>query len=122
LRRSCLFLPLISADAIKPIEQVSIFDDKADNLLLEYETALKLARLRRIAIFPLLVGRVDPHGDYITFGKNGEFNVDRFPRAPSKTCSHTPGLYFGRNQIPKQERRSKKKKKKQRNKDASFQG
>ena len=100
LQRSCVFVPLISAAAIKPIERVSIFDDKADNLLLEYETALRLAKAKRIAIYPLLVGTMaagsvvqggetSVRDGYVEFDRS-EFNVERFPNAPSKTFTTAP--------------------------------
>lgn len=93
LKRSCVFLPLVSAAAIKPIEDVSVFDDKADNLLLEYETALRLARQSRITILPLLVGTLAEDGRGGTVESkfaSTEFDVSRFPRGPSKTNSKRP--------------------------------
>ena len=89
LHQSCVFLPLVSAAAIQPIERVSMFDDKADNLLLEYEIALRLAARKRIAILPLLVGTGRSEEDYAPFAGT-EFNVDRFPNGPSKTHHHGP--------------------------------
>eukprot|EP00040_Diaphanoeca_grandis_P017549 m.91691 g.91691 ORF g.91691 m.91691 type:complete len:1252 (+) comp26492_c1_seq1:389-4144(+) len=89
LERSCMFVPLISAKGTKPIEDVSVFDDKADNLLLEYETALKMYLKKQIAIYPLLVGEVDADGNYEKFSPSN-FDVSRFPNGPSKTHSKGP--------------------------------
>eukprot|EP00040_Diaphanoeca_grandis_P013574 m.68693 g.68693 ORF g.68693 m.68693 type:complete len:1221 (-) comp23982_c0_seq1:202-3864(-) len=84
LNRSCMFVPLISAAGIQPIENVSMFDDKADNLLLEYETALRLHSKKQIGIYPLLVGTTDNDGNYVKFAPEN-FDVSRFPNGPSKT-------------------------------------
>lgn len=60
LRRSCLFVPIVSTGACTPIEDVSIFDDKADNVLLEIETSLRLWKKKELGILPLLVGSIAP--------------------------------------------------------------
>lgn len=63
-----MYLPLISEAGTKNIEDVSIFDDVADNFLLEIETALRMYRRKKIGILPLFVGTeataaVDTSGD-----------------------------------------------------------
>eukprot|EP00051_Salpingoeca_urceolata_P018621 m.263300 g.263300 ORF g.263300 m.263300 type:complete len:1146 (-) comp19240_c2_seq14:75-3512(-) len=83
LARSCVFLPIISAAAIKPIEEVSCFDETPDNLLFEYELALRLMQAKRVLVLPLLVGTVD-NGEYVRFSDT-EFDVSRFPNGPSRT-------------------------------------
>eukprot|EP00041_Stephanoeca_diplocostata_P038221 m.1487200 g.1487200 ORF g.1487200 m.1487200 type:complete len:313 (+) comp25185_c1_seq7:3752-4690(+) len=82
LHRSCLFVPLVSTAAHKPIEDVSMFDDRADNVLLEIETALQLHRRKRIGVLPLLVGT---HGADNTYTPFDAFDVSRFPNGPSTT-------------------------------------
>ena len=89
LHRSCLFLPIVSEGALKPIEDVSVFDDMADNVLLEYETALRLKSKKKVAIFPLLVGEVNELEQYVRFSKE-LFDVQRYPNGPSKTKRDSP--------------------------------
>eukprot|EP00050_Salpingoeca_kvevrii_P009559 m.3599 g.3599 ORF g.3599 m.3599 type:complete len:1123 (-) comp2329_c0_seq1:141-3509(-) len=86
LRHSCLFVPIISTAALKPIEQVSEFDEKADNLLYEYELALRQARNKHMCIFPLLVGSYE--GD--EYRPYDDFDVTKFPRGCSKTYRKGP--------------------------------
>eukprot|EP00040_Diaphanoeca_grandis_P036233 m.230330 g.230330 ORF g.230330 m.230330 type:complete len:1313 (-) comp33578_c0_seq2:27-3965(-) len=89
LQRSCLFVPLISEQGTKPIESVGCFDEKADNLLMEYETALKMNKNDMIGIYPLLVGSIDDLGKYEKFGPHN-FDVTRFSNGPSTTRSDAP--------------------------------
>eukprot|EP00035_Acanthoeca_spectabilis_P005576 m.115291 g.115291 ORF g.115291 m.115291 type:complete len:1388 (-) comp13086_c0_seq2:452-4615(-) len=87
LARSCVYLPLVSNSAIAPIEGVSVFDDKEDNLLKEIECALKLSSKGQIGVLPLLVGELDESGAYQRFTR---FDVDRFPKGCSKTDRSKP--------------------------------
>lgn len=82
LERSCLFLPIVSEAAVAPIKEVSANDSKDDNVLLEYETALRLKAARRLVILPLLVGAT--HAAEYNFG---DFGPHVFPDEPSRTCS-----------------------------------
>jgi hypothetical protein len=82
------YLPLISNTAIAPMEGVSVFDDKEDNLLKEFESALAMSTKGQIGVLPLLVGDLDPaSGDYSRFVR---FDVDRFPKGCSKTDRSRP--------------------------------
>ena len=87
LQRSCLFLPLVSVAGMAPFEHVSVFDESPDNLLREFELALRLAAKGRIAILPLLVGDVGPDGEERPFSA---FDVSHLPNGPSTTESQRP--------------------------------
>jgi len=89
LKTSCLYLPLISEAAIAPIQDVSMFDDKQDNLLLEFERALKMHQEKLIGVLPLLVGSYGG-ADGANYAKFGSFGVERFPNGPSKTDKSRP--------------------------------
>ena len=72
LERSCLFLPLLSASALRPLRKDRDINEN-DNFLLEMETALKLREEKRVVIFPLLVGECVDGGAYHRFDEvNGE--------------------------------------------------
>ncbi|KAJ3096934.1 hypothetical protein HDU96_000592 [Phlyctochytrium bullatum] len=57
LHASCLFLPVISMGVLAGM--TGITEDSEDNVLLEWETALVLARRGGIHILPILVGEVE---------------------------------------------------------------
>lgn len=99
LNTSCLYLPLISDAGIKPIEDVSTFNDAADNFLLEIESALQMFDKDKIGILPLFVG-TDAEDDTIVNFKNADnstqfpkyipfdgFDVSRFPNGFSLSLS-----------------------------------
>lgn len=56
LKRSCLFVPIVSEAAVAPIMASTDDATTEDNLLLEFETALDLRQKGRLQILPLLVG------------------------------------------------------------------
>lgn len=89
-----------------------MFDDAADNVLLEIETALRLHKRRLLGILPLLVGThnasvgvhtasptdisppvdpthnsatVDVGAKDVSYTPYSSFDVSRFPNGPSKT-------------------------------------
>eukprot|EP00041_Stephanoeca_diplocostata_P031698 m.993118 g.993118 ORF g.993118 m.993118 type:complete len:1309 (+) comp24009_c0_seq9:212-4138(+) len=87
LHQACLFMPLVSVAGYRPIEDVSVFDDTPDNVLLEIETALRMNKKRLLGILPLLVGSVAPSGGTgePAYTPYASFDVSRFPNGPSKT-------------------------------------
>ncbi|KAI9209686.1 uncharacterized protein BJ171DRAFT_564217 [Polychytrium aggregatum] len=54
LQASCLFMPLISEECLKPVSKMG--EGSKDNVLLEWETALRLHGDKKIEIIPLLIG------------------------------------------------------------------
>jgi hypothetical protein len=68
LRRSCLFLPIVSEAGLTRIKNLQK-GDAEDNVLHEYEKALELKDERRIAILPLLRGAtLDTEYNFEEFG------------------------------------------------------
>ncbi len=57
LKHSCIYVVLISEAALEPMKKVLPTDAKDDNLLLEFETALQLARRKLVKIIPVLIGQ-----------------------------------------------------------------
>jgi hypothetical protein len=57
LQHSCLFVPIVSEAALEPLRNPPTTKDKPDNVLLEYEVALKQQRAKRLAIMPIFVGK-----------------------------------------------------------------
>jgi hypothetical protein len=81
-----VFVPIVSEAALAPIKKVSIKDEKEDNVLLEYELAVRLQKEKRLAIFPMLVGRRDSPGSKVCPAFDfREFGGHNFPDGPSLT-------------------------------------
>lgn len=81
LRRSCVFLPLVSEAAVAPVQGKQ---EKEDNLVLEFETAVHLNARRCLQIFPILMGAVDGHGQYEEYDFK-RYGGHTFPDCPSLT-------------------------------------
>eukprot|EP00043_Microstomoeca_roanoka_P002858 m.41007 g.41007 ORF g.41007 m.41007 type:complete len:953 (+) comp11773_c0_seq1:402-3260(+) len=86
LRRSCLFVPIVSESGIDSIKGRKKNDTVIDNVLLEYETAVKLKKQQRIAILPLFVGA--DMATRFNFEEYGAQNFPAFRSATSKTPIH----------------------------------
>lgn len=88
LHRSCLFLPIVSEAGLAPIKELQK-DDDSDNVLLEYETALELKAMKRIAILPLLLGATfDTEYNFEAFGGH-MFPQHASPTNPKGSISTT---------------------------------
>jgi len=85
LRGSCLFMPLISKGALKPLKAKYMNPARADNLLLELEMALEMRKNNDIAIFPLFVGE-NINGTYSQFRAWGTEYAD----TPPEGCKRSP--------------------------------
>eukprot|EP00736_Rhodelphis_marinus_P009817 Rmarinus@m.27117 len=91
LKGSCLFLPIITARALEPITNLTS-PSTEDNVLLEYETALKMREEGSIEILPLFVGEVN-NGSYSKFNGFGMPFPD-FPRSCGKSAKETMSELF----------------------------
>jgi hypothetical protein len=83
LEHTCLFVPLISEAAIDRIKALTP-ESKPDNVLLEYEEAVRLQRERRLAVFPVLIGKRQQDGTVVKFDF-AEFGSHQFPKTLSPT-------------------------------------
>jgi hypothetical protein len=83
LEHTCLFVPLVSEAAIDRIKDLTP-ESKPDNVLLEYEEATRLQRDKRLAVFPILIGKRQANGIVAKFDFE-EFGSHNFPKTPSPT-------------------------------------
>jgi hypothetical protein len=83
LEHTCLFVPLISEAAIDRIKALKP-ESKPDNVLLEYEEAIRLQREKRLAVFPVLIGKRQGNGKVARFDF-AEFGSHQYPQTPSPT-------------------------------------
>src|SRR5262249_29245879 len=59
VEHTCYFVPLVSTAALGPIQKIAPTDKFPDNVLLEYETAVRLVSENRLKIFPVMIGEHD---------------------------------------------------------------
>jgi hypothetical protein len=91
LQHSCLFLPIVSEAALEPMKRIMPQDSKPDNVLLEYEVAMKLQKAKLIAVLPLLVGRRNKENGQKVERFNFElFGAHTFPATSSTTLQDVP--------------------------------
>jgi hypothetical protein len=83
LEHTCLFVPLISEAAIGRIKDLTP-ESKPDNVLLEYEEAIRLQRGKRLAVFPILIGKRQQDKTVAKFDF-AEFGSHQYPQTPSPT-------------------------------------
>ena len=85
LNHSCLFVPLVSYNALEPLKTISEASTEVDNMLLEFETAAKLQKENRISTIPILIGARDSENVVSKFDFN-LYGGQTFPNVHSPTC------------------------------------
>jgi hypothetical protein len=84
LEHTCLFVPLISEAGIDRIKALTP-ESKSDNVLLEYEEAIRLQHDKRLAVFPIFIGKRQHEGSAAAKFDWAEFGSHRFPNTLSPT-------------------------------------
>lgn len=80
LQESCLFIPLVSEKALRPLLEGE-YKGQQDNLLIEFENALGMREQGTIQILPLLIGKVED-GAYHRFSAfGGPYSSQKSPTA-----------------------------------------
>jgi hypothetical protein len=93
LKDSAVFLPLISRAGVDHIKKLE--EGKTDNVLYEYEIALKERQTRGMEILPLLVGMCDQKGKAChKFDSFEGYPSVRSETCPSRTVEETMKLLF----------------------------
>jgi hypothetical protein len=84
LEHTCLFVPLISEASIDRFKALTP-ESKPDNVLLEYEEAIRLHSEKRLAVFPIFIGKRQYEGSAAAKFDWAEFGSHRFPKTLSPT-------------------------------------
>lgn len=98
LTRSSVYVPLLSVDALKPMEDLTAETEWPDNLLLEMRIALELAdaleqRGQPFSICPVFIGPPSAHASYTPlYLDNFFYEAARLKLCPVRAAAHRRAL------------------------------